>query len=86
MKQKTYRQAKFPSSKNPNLTYTATIFYGGLLTHPNMTCTCPAFVFQKKFCRHCEALWGELGDFAKMSVIHHDEINAKVWMRKQPMT
>ena len=57
------------------------LLYGGSFDRPNMKCTCPAFIFQGQFCRHCKELWGELGDFAKMNVVKHDELTEKPWMK-----
>jgi hypothetical protein len=51
-----------------------------LTDNPNITCTCPKFTFSRT-CRHCDQAWGELTDFTKQDIIHHDEIVAKSWWR-----
>jgi hypothetical protein len=79
-KERTFRSTTFLSSKDPSLTYTTTIFWGGTRNNPNITCTCPKFTFSRT-CRHCEKAWAELDEFAKQHVIHHYEIAAKPWWR-----
>jgi hypothetical protein len=80
MRERIFRSKTYPSSKNPSLTYTTTIFWGGTRDNPNITCTCPQFTFSRT-CRHAEQAWGELTDFTKQDIIHHDEIVAKPWWR-----
>jgi hypothetical protein len=53
--------------------------YGGSVDKPNITCDCPAFKFQRIFCRHCQQVWGGLSPFQKMLVVKHDEVRAKPW-------
>jgi hypothetical protein len=78
---RTFRQTKFPSKRNPSLPHETTIFWGGTLERPNIVCTCPLSTFQRKLCGHAEQMWNELDQFAKLNVIHHDEIVAKPWYK-----
>ncbi len=48
---------------------------------PNIECTCPKFVYQGRWCGHCDEMWNDLSNFTKNDIIHHDEIVAKPWYR-----
>jgi hypothetical protein len=82
---KIFRQRTFPSSRNPGITYRASILYGGALDRPNWDCTCPRFTFNKS-CRHVQAMWNELSGFTQASIVHHDEIETKPWYKAKPNT
>jgi hypothetical protein len=76
-----FRRTTYPSKRNPSVTYTTTIYWGGTMQNPNATCTCPLGTFQRKPCNHAAQMWNDLDSFAKQNVIHHDEIIAKPWYR-----
>jgi hypothetical protein len=80
-RERIFRRTTYPSRKNPSLTYTTTIFWGGTRNNPNITCTCPKFTFSSKTCRHCDEAWEELSEFTKQDIIHHYEIVAKPWYK-----
>src|SRR5664280_2879751 len=72
-----FRRTKSRSSKDPAVEYTTTIYWGGSMTNPNITCTCPIATFQRKLCHHAEEVWNELSPFTKNDIVHHYEIVAK---------
>src|ERR1035437_5035631 len=74
---KIFRSTISRSNRDPSVTYTTTLYWGGTLERPNIVCTCPLSTFQRKLCRHAEQMWNELDQFGKLNVIHHDEIAAK---------
>jgi hypothetical protein len=76
-----YRSTTFRSSKNSSVVYTTTIYWGGSMTNPSITCTCPTAAFHRKICHHAEAVWNELSQFTKNDAVHHYEIIAKPWYR-----
>ena len=82
MAERIFRRTTFRSSKDPTAEFVTTLYWGGTMTNPNITCTCPMAMFQRKMCHHAEAMWQELDSFGKQHVIHHDEIAAKPWYRK----
>ena len=79
---KIFRSKTFRSSKDPSVEYVTTIYWGGTMTNPNITCTCPMATFQRRLCRHAEEMRSELSPFTKNDIVHHYEIVAKPWYRK----
>jgi hypothetical protein len=77
-----FRSTIYPSKRDQSVVYTTTIYWGGSMMNPNITCTCPMATFQRKRCRHAEEMWGELSQFTKNDIVHHYEIVAKPWYRK----
>ena len=77
-----FRSTTFRSSRDQSVVYTTTVYWGGTMTNPNITCTCPTATFQRKVCHHAEEMWNELSNFTKNDIVHHDEIIAKPWYRK----
>jgi hypothetical protein len=77
-----FAQKTFRSSKDPSVEYSTTIYWGGTMTNPNISCTCPTATFQRKPCHHAEELWNELSPVTKNDFVQHYEIVAKPWYRK----
>lgn len=52
-----FRSTTYPSNRDPSVEYTTTIYWGGTMTNPNITCTCPTSTFRRKRCHHAEEMW-----------------------------